>query len=143
MFKSWRMHLLLMVCVPLLFMNGCGHGRREMPHARFVKADLERILRHGEEGNHVVISDPVDLERLLSFLPGVGEGKSSHWAGGWKTELIIVLTRKNGETVVVKSDLDVWSEGRGDWRFKPEFKTFVEDIFRKAQDQEQSGIPGT
>jgi hypothetical protein len=71
-----------------------------------------------------------DLDRLVSYLPGVGSGKSSPVNGGWIAAVRIELRRARGETVNVSIDpkYRYWNEGRGDWELNKEFQAFVTSL---------------
>lgn len=97
-----------------------------MPQKEFVKAELKVFFT--DQGKRVIITDSHTVERLLSFFPGVGQGKASPDAGGWESEVEVVLTRLDGRAVVVRSDFESWSEGHGDWPVNGHLKSYVQDL---------------
>ena len=94
-----------------------------MPQNEFARAELK-----SGQGRQVIITDTNTIERVLSFFPGVGQGKASPDAGGWESEVEVVLTRLDGRSVVIRSDFESWSEGPGDWPVKGNLKSYVEHL---------------
>jgi hypothetical protein len=78
------------------------------------------------------ITDPATVQRLVSFFPGVGEGRESDTAGGWEASVRIRLLADDGKTVTISSDFDDWSEGKGDWKVHGDLGALIADLFPPA-----------
>jgi hypothetical protein len=105
-----------------------------------VKAVVERpVVREGrpvfDEGGMVrmerkTITAREELDRLASFFPGVGEGKHSGIAGGWKAGYWVKFERADGKSVqlTVNHQGTTWSEGQGDWDAPPGLKEHLDRL---------------
>lgn len=125
----------LMVCTALmcLFMFGCSKPvAREWKRATItLHRDLktDRSLRHNIA---VEVSDPQEVERLSSFFSGLGHSRRSKRAAKWGPALSITFCENEASvTVTVDGDLIWWSEGKGDWPLRPEFKEYFMELLRK------------
>jgi hypothetical protein len=120
-------------------MSGCPAPR--MSSAVFTRAVVERPVY--EDGRPVfdasgmaklerkTFSDPDTVRELASFFPGVGQGKESRIAGGWKAGYWVKFDRADGSTVnvTVNPKATTWSETRGDWDAEPGLKEFLDRLF--------------
>jgi hypothetical protein len=93
------------------------------------KAVITRRNARGEKPKeyHDTVREPQTLKRLASFFPGLGQGKTSPVAGPKPDLARIEFFQAGGKAFTVRVDgqLDVWSEGRGNWALAPEFR----DVF--------------
>jgi len=71
------------------------------------------------------VSDPNRIEQLLAFFPDLG--RRSDEAAGWQSRATIDLTKPDGGKVgiALPDDLEVWSEGNGDWPVEGDLKAFL------------------
>jgi hypothetical protein len=95
---------------------------------RYYDADKNRV-----EPSTKVIDQPDAIKTLLAFFPGVGTGRESFIAGGWKTGVEVKMIRADGSTHQVTSDhgYSVWSEGCGDFRLNGSFRDYISTLFAK------------
>lgn len=89
------------------------------------------------------VTDPEALRRLAESFPGAGQDMTSPVGGKWDTFARIELQRKVGATVVVRIDpqVDVWSEGHGDWLLATEFREFFNGLLKDHDGVEWPGEP--
>jgi hypothetical protein len=78
------------------------------------------------------------MKKLTAFFPGLGEGKKSPTAAGWKAALLIDFHSDTDEKnhvlrVTVNRDYDTWSEGNGDWGVKPGLEKFVSALIEQEK----------
>ncbi len=134
---KWR-DVWLVLALALVPAAGCA---RPTSSARgFTKAVVERPV--AEEGRPVfdeaglvrmerrTVTDPGQVAALAAYFPGVGEGRVSPSAGGWKAGYWVKFERADGSSVTVTVDGDgrSWSEGRGDWHAAPRLKERLDAI---------------
>jgi hypothetical protein len=83
------------------------------------------------------ITDRDEVAKLVAFFPGVGRGKESAIAGGWRPGYWVKLTRADGGSanVTVNDDATVWSEGHGDWKAQPGLKEHLDRLLAGGGDQ--------
>lgn len=79
------------------------------------------------EGKTITLTDADKVRELSSYFPGLGQGRKSPMAAGWEGSLTIAFEHREGETVEVWTDpeMELWSEGHGDWKVKPGLRDFV------------------
>ena len=82
----------------------------------------------------ITLTDAEEIRELAAFFPRMGTGRESSRAGGWKERITIAFLTSSGETVhvSVSRDLAFWSEGKGDWPVKGDFKAYVEKLRQRA-----------
>jgi len=78
------------------------------------------------------VADPNQVERLLCFFPQLG--RRSNTAGNWGPGAYIDLSKPAGGTVTVcvsSNDLEVWTEGNGDWPVEGDLKAFLQRLVKE------------
>ena len=77
------------------------------------------------------VSDPNRIEQLLAFFPDLG--RRSDRAAGWESRATIDLTKPDGGKVriALPDDLEVWSEGNGDWPVEGDLKAFLQRLVKE------------
>lgn len=128
------MNRILVAALATLAALGCG-GRAEEPPA-FEKVEVERILPLATKAK-TTVADRAEVARLATFFPGMGRGKKSDIAAGWKAgyRLRFIPAKGNAVQITVHSDGGVWSEGHGDWQAKPGLKEHLDRLFDKKKDE--------
>jgi len=109
-----------LVCL-LFAVPGCAttHAEHEAadPH-RIISAHVDRY--HAETSNHsddhLDVTDPEELAKLISFFPELGQEKVASSSGEWVAQIAIAFKRADGSHIKVATDGRWWSEGHGDWR---------------------------
>jgi hypothetical protein len=107
----------------------------------FSKAVVERrVVKDGQpvldasgrgKTERVTVADREQVARLASFFPGVGRGRDSGIAGGWKAGYSITFDRADGGgtvNVTVNPAATTWSERQGDWDAKPGLKEYLDKL---------------
>jgi RNA polymerase sigma factor (sigma-70 family) len=123
-----------------------GSGEKPGPKAdsgflRFNRAAISFLLDKKEGApDKLTVTDAEAMKTLAAFFPGLGQGKKSSTAAGWKAALLIDFhsTINDDEKVVrvtVNRDYDTWSEGNGDWTAKPGLEKFVAGLIDKAREK--------
>jgi hypothetical protein len=127
-----------LVLLALGALAGCP--ARDPGAAAFVKAVVERpVLKDGqpvfdEAGlarmERKTVTDRDAVAKLASFFSGVGEGKQSSIAGGWKGGYWVKFERADGKSVnvTVNDRGSTWSEGHGDWQAMPGLKEYLDQL---------------
>lgn len=126
-----RIMLAMMAAFPLL---GCGGRDEEKPV--FEKVEIERLLPLKAKAT-TERTDRETAGKLASFFPGMGQGKNSDIAAGWKAAYRLTFVPAKGDPIKITVDSkgELWSEGRGDWRAKPGLKDFLDGLFQEAADK--------
>jgi len=92
------------------------------------------------------VTDPKQLEALLAFFPEMDRGKESWRAAGWEAGVEIKFVKRDGKTIRVAAppELEVWSEGHGDWPVNGDLKAFLLDLQKEqpATQPAPSASPG-
>jgi hypothetical protein len=133
---------LLLLLAPLVGCHAPGTGA-----ADFTRATVERqVVQDGKpvfdpsgmvRMERKTISTREEVAKLVSFFPGMGQGKESGIAGGWRPGYWVKLTRSDGGSVnvTVNDDASVWSEGHGDWKAQPGLKGYLDRLLAEGGDQ--------
>jgi hypothetical protein len=87
------------------------------------------------------ITDREEVAKLAAFFPGMGQGKESSIAGGWKAGYTVRFERDKGDPLTIRTDDQclMWSEGQGDWKPKAGLKAFMDDLFKKERPKRDGG----
>jgi RNA polymerase sigma factor (sigma-70 family) len=123
-----------------------GEGPADRPALSFESAELEQTLSPSGgiyfPSRRAKLLTPAGAARLASFFPGLGEGKRSAVATGWKAGLTVTFRLAGatapggpGQRVIdVRANpaLTTWTEdqNKGDWAVKPGLAEFLDDLFR-------------
>ena len=129
-------------------------GQSQLPQTErdameYTSAEV-RIL-YGDLANRTKrIDDQREIQRLLSFFPGVGGGRKSASAAPWEPAVELLFTSAEGTVLRVTTDCDfwnerrgdgselyLWSEGHGDWEVEPGLKKYIRNLFQENQKSEK------
>jgi hypothetical protein len=73
----------------------------------------------------VRVTDPEELERLLSFIPEAFSERTSSIAAGWEAETVIEFRLKDGSVRRVVTNYDSYSTGRGDFDVNGDLRGYL------------------
>ena len=101
--------------------------------SRYSSATVTRTMdSNGRATNDkITISDPQQLNRVMSYFPEAGQNRRGPLAGGWMPAITIHAHPKNGRAVVIRSNYEFWSEGTGDWPVDAGFRDYIDRLFRQ------------
>jgi hypothetical protein len=133
--------VILTVCVilPLSIATTYAVGKAAKPE--FTKAAVEILIdAQGQplagKPVAVTLTDAAEVAELAAFFPRVGTGRKSGRAAGWEVGVTITFLTVSGEAVKVSvswnDNLTDWSEGKGDWPVKGDFKAYVDKLRMRA-----------
>jgi hypothetical protein len=115
-------------------MVACEHDGQKAPSAPYESAVVEQVI--DVHGNRVRRSRAImDLEQLVSFFPGLGQGNRSEVAAPWKIAVTIRFMRPDGTEHIVTSSYDYWNEGAGDWPVDHSYSSYIESLFEEDHRQ--------
>ncbi len=132
------MKKIALTAAAVLLSFGCGGPAKDGP--RFDKIEVERLSPRGGRDKAIVVTDRETLAQIAGFFPGVGQGKKSDIAGGWRPGYRLKFVPAEGAPILVSVDPDgkVWSEGHGngDWQAKTGLKKYLDDLLARNADRE-------
>jgi hypothetical protein len=77
----------------------------------------------------VTVTDPKEVQKLVTFFPNLGQGRNAWLAGSWEASTFVKFTGSDGRLITVATSWDYsdWSEsdGHGDWPLDPEFSNYI------------------
>ena len=161
---NWRAFLGVTTLCGVLA-TGCGRdrigppdsrGNKNSSHGQFEPPGTERKAMEYTRANvrivydpdtaryadrAVVIEDEAELQRLLSFFPGIGQARKSDLAHGSDDAVVVSFTKSDGTTLKVSSDFDFWNEGCGDWEVSDPnaFRNYIGGLLKEDKTPEKHG----
>jgi len=86
-----------------------------------------KYVSDSKQATVLKVTDQKQLEALLAFFPEMDRGKEAWRAGGWETGVEIKFAKRDGKAISVAAphELEVWSEGKGDWPVNGDLKAFL------------------
>ena len=119
---------------------GCGPSQDKSGVGAFQQATVVLL---GPPRQMKQITDPNEIQRLISFFPGLGS-RTSHRVAGWVAGVVVSLVSAEGTVVevTVSYEVDTWSwgQGRGDLPVEGDLAGFLKDLFPAAVPSRQATV---
>ncbi len=112
-------------------------GKPRAPSEVFITFDSvyqkDRIGRFSTIG----VQDPKLIAAIEAFFPNYRNSPSSNVAAGWERGYVVFFKFPNGQTTSVtvagKGNGPFWTQGRGDFETKGDFKQFAEGLKKRVE----------
>ena len=128
------MKKIMRIAVAVGILAVAASGETNRVDKTIIKATVTRV-DVAEPHPQIVITNAMQLMKLISFFGDIPNEKETNLAGGWEAKFKITFEVSDGVLIKVATSHDDkdWSSGKGDKALQPGLPHFLEPLFKKKQ----------